>query len=30
MGSVDASSEIPDEDYTVPLGKAVVRREGPT
>ena len=27
-GSVDASSEIPDEDYTVPLGKAVVRREG--
>jgi len=27
-GSVDASSEIPDEDYTVPLGKGVVRREG--
>ena len=27
-GAVDASSEIPDEDYTVPLGKAVVRREG--
>jgi pyruvate dehydrogenase E1 component beta subunit len=27
-GSVDASSEIPDEDYTVPIGKAVVRREG--
>jgi pyruvate/2-oxoglutarate/acetoin dehydrogenase E1 component len=27
-GAVDASSDIPDEDYTVPLGKAVVRREG--
>jgi pyruvate dehydrogenase E1 component beta subunit len=27
-GAVDASSEIPDEDYTVPLGEAVVRREG--
>jgi len=27
-GSVDASSEIPDEDYVVPLGKAVVRKEG--
>ena len=27
-GSVDASSEIPDEDYTVPIGKAVVRRDG--
>ena len=27
-GTVDASSDIPDEDYTVPLGKAVVRREG--
>jgi pyruvate dehydrogenase E1 component beta subunit len=27
-GTVDASSEIPDEDYTVPIGKAVVRREG--
>jgi pyruvate/2-oxoglutarate/acetoin dehydrogenase E1 component len=27
-GSVDASSDIPDEDYTVPLGKAVVRKEG--
>jgi len=27
-GSVDASSEIPDEDYTVPIGKAIVRREG--
>jgi pyruvate dehydrogenase E1 component beta subunit len=27
-GAVDASSEIPDEDYTVPFGRAVVRREG--
>ena len=27
-GAVDASSEIPDEDYTVPFGSAVVRREG--
>jgi len=27
-GAVDASSEIPEEDYTVPFGKAVVRREG--
>jgi pyruvate/2-oxoglutarate/acetoin dehydrogenase E1 component len=27
-GSVDASSDIPEEDYTVPLGKAVVRKEG--
>ena len=27
-GSVDASSEIPEEDYVVPIGKAVVRREG--
>lgn len=27
-GAVDASSEIPEEDYTVPIGKAVVRREG--
>ena len=27
-GAVDATSEIPDEDYTVPLDKAVVRREG--
>ena len=27
-GSIDASSEIPDEDYTIPLGKAVLRREG--
>lgn len=27
-GTVDASSEIPQDDYTVPIGKAVVRREG--
>ena len=27
-GAVDASSEIPEEDYVVPLGKAQVRREG--
>jgi len=27
-GAVDASSEIPDEDYIVPIGKGVVRREG--
>jgi len=27
-GAMDASSEIPEEDYTVPIGKAVVRREG--
>lgn len=27
-GAVDGSSEIPDEDYTVPIGKAVVRRQG--
>ena len=27
-GTVDASSEIPDDDYTVPIGKAVVRRQG--
>ncbi len=27
-GAVDASSEIPDEDFTVPFGKAVIRREG--
>lgn len=27
-GAVDASSEIPDEDYTVPMGSAAVRREG--
>ncbi len=27
-GAVDASSEIPAADYTVPLGRAAVRREG--
>jgi pyruvate dehydrogenase E1 component beta subunit len=27
-GAVDASSEIPAEDYTVPIGNGVVRREG--
>jgi len=27
-GATDATSEIPEEDYTVPLHKAVVRREG--
>jgi pyruvate dehydrogenase E1 component beta subunit len=27
-GAVDASSDIPAEDYIVPLGKAAVRREG--
>jgi len=27
-GAIDASSEIPPEDYIVPLGKGIVRREG--
>jgi pyruvate dehydrogenase E1 component beta subunit len=27
-GATDATSEIPSKDYTVPLGKAAVRREG--
>ncbi|MGD0896744.1 MAG: alpha-ketoacid dehydrogenase subunit beta [Thermoguttaceae bacterium] len=27
-GAVDATSDIPDEDYVVPLGTAAVRREG--
>jgi pyruvate dehydrogenase E1 component beta subunit len=27
-GTVDASSDIPEEDYIVPLGKGIVRREG--
>jgi pyruvate/2-oxoglutarate/acetoin dehydrogenase E1 component len=27
-GAVDASSEIPEEDYMVPIGKGIVRREG--
>ena len=28
VGSVDASAEIPEDDYTVPIGEAAVRREG--
>ena len=27
-GAVDATSEIPDDDYTVPLDRAAVRRQG--
>ncbi|MGB9643135.1 MAG: alpha-ketoacid dehydrogenase subunit beta [Candidatus Ratteibacteria bacterium] len=27
-GSVDASSEIPDEEYIIPIGKGTVRRQG--
>jgi pyruvate/2-oxoglutarate/acetoin dehydrogenase E1 component len=27
-GTIDASSEIPDGDYIVPIGKGIVRREG--
>jgi pyruvate/2-oxoglutarate/acetoin dehydrogenase E1 component len=27
-GAVDATSEIPEEDFTVPLDRAVIRREG--
>jgi pyruvate dehydrogenase E1 component beta subunit len=27
-GTFDASSEIPDEDYTIPIGKGVIRRKG--
>ena len=27
-GAIDASSIIPDEDYVVPIGKGIVRREG--
>ena len=27
-GTIDASSEIPEDDYTVPIGSGVVRREG--
>lgn len=27
-GGIDASSEIPDEDYIVPIGKGIIRREG--
>jgi pyruvate dehydrogenase E1 component beta subunit len=27
-GTIDASSDIPEDDYTVPIGEGVVRREG--
>jgi pyruvate/2-oxoglutarate/acetoin dehydrogenase E1 component len=27
-GTVDASSEIPEEDYVIPIGKGIIRREG--
>ena len=27
-GTVDASSDIPEGDYTVPIGKGIIRREG--
>ena len=27
-GAIDGSSEIPDKDYTVPIGEAAIRREG--
>jgi pyruvate/2-oxoglutarate/acetoin dehydrogenase E1 component len=27
-GTIDASSEIPEEDYIVPIGKGIVRKEG--
>jgi pyruvate/2-oxoglutarate/acetoin dehydrogenase E1 component len=27
-GTIDASSDMPDEDYTIPIGKGIVRREG--
>jgi pyruvate dehydrogenase E1 component beta subunit len=27
-GAIDGSSEIPEEDYTIPIGKAVIRKEG--
>jgi pyruvate/2-oxoglutarate/acetoin dehydrogenase E1 component len=27
-GTIDASSEIPEGDYTVPIGKGIIRREG--
>jgi pyruvate/2-oxoglutarate/acetoin dehydrogenase E1 component len=27
-GTIDASSDIPDGDYTVPIGKGIIRREG--
>jgi pyruvate/2-oxoglutarate/acetoin dehydrogenase E1 component len=28
VGTIDASSDIPDGDYTVPIGKGIIRREG--
>jgi pyruvate dehydrogenase E1 component beta subunit len=27
-GSIDASSDIPEDDYTVPIGKGIIRKEG--
>ena len=27
-GAINASSEVPDEEYTIPFGKAAIRREG--
>ncbi len=27
-GTVDASSEIPDESYTIPIGKGIIKRQG--
>lgn len=27
-GVIDASSEIPEDDYTIPIGKGIIRREG--
>jgi pyruvate dehydrogenase E1 component beta subunit len=27
-GGIDASSEISEEDFTVPIGKGIIRREG--
>jgi pyruvate/2-oxoglutarate/acetoin dehydrogenase E1 component len=27
-GAIDAASDIPDEDYIVPIGKGIIRREG--
>lgn len=27
-GTVDASSDVPDDDYIVPIGKGIIRREG--
>ncbi len=28
VGTIDASSEIPEEEYTIPIGKGVIRKEG--